>query len=131
VSERIRLTAPLFLLLILTFGFRFLQLDADPPPDFSWSGGYFADEGFWSHNARNSVRFGNPVQDDWDARIVSPIFARLQQLIFHLFGSGFVQVRIIAVLSSLLLACASYFIFRRDYDPQKTFLICSFYSTTP
>jgi 4-amino-4-deoxy-L-arabinose transferase-like glycosyltransferase len=123
VSERFRLTAPLLLLLILTFGFRFLQLGADPPANFSWSGGYFADEGFWSHNARNSVLFGNPVQDEWDARIVSPIFARFQQLIFHIFGPGFIQVRIIGILSSLLLACASYFIFRRNYDPQKSFLI--------
>jgi len=123
MTERIRLTVPFFLLLLLTFGFRTLQLDADPPPDFSWSGGYFADEGFWSHNARNAVLFDDPVQDEWDARIVSPIFARVQQLIFHLFGAGFTQVRIVGVLSSLLLAGVSFLLFRRQFDTQKSFLI--------
>ena len=98
-----------------------VQLEADPPSDFSWSGGYFADEGFWSHNARNAVLFGNPVQDEWDARIVSPVFARIQQILFGFFGAGFTQVRLIGVISSLLIAAASFLLFRSQFDPQSSF----------
>ena len=117
-----QLTGSFFLLLILTAGFRIVNLSADPPSDFSWSGGYFADEGFWSHNARNVVSFGSSVQDDWDARIVSPVFARTQEIIFRLFGSGFVQVRLIAILSSLVLAACGFLLFRTEMDPQRAFL---------
>jgi 4-amino-4-deoxy-L-arabinose transferase-like glycosyltransferase len=113
--------APFLLLLLITLGFRIIQLDADPPSDFSWSGGYFADEGFWSHNARNAALFGNPVQDDWDARIVSPVFARIQQLIFALFGAGFIQVRLIGVISSLLIAATSFLLIRSQFDQQSSF----------
>ncbi len=98
-----------------------VQLEADPPSDFSWSGGYFADEGFWSHNARNAALFGNPVLDEWDARIVSPVFARVQQFLFNLFGVGFIQVRLIGVISSLLIAAASFMLFRSQLDQQTSF----------
>lgn len=117
-----QLTGSFFLVLILTAGFRIFNLQADPPSDFSWSGGYFADEGFWSHNARNSLLFGNPVLDDWDARIVSPIFARAQEVMLHLFGTGLVQVRLVAVLTSIILAAAAFLLLRKEYDSQQSFL---------
>ena len=119
MTKQIRIS--FLLLLFITLTFRIFQLDADPPSDFSWSGGYFADEGFWSHNARNAVLFGNAVQDEWDARIVSPVFARMQQWIFQLFGSGFIQVRLIAVFSSLILAGSAFLLFRKELDPQASF----------
>jgi 4-amino-4-deoxy-L-arabinose transferase-like glycosyltransferase len=114
--------ATVFLLLFVVTGFRILQLGADPPADFSWSGGYFADEGFWSHNARNAVLFGGPVQDDWDARTVSPVFARLQEASFRLFGPGFLQVRLIALFSSLLIALAAFALFKTQLNAQVAFL---------
>jgi 4-amino-4-deoxy-L-arabinose transferase-like glycosyltransferase len=117
-----QITATVFLLLLIVTGFRILQLGADPPADFSWSGGYFADEGFWSHNARNVVLFGNPVQDDWDARAVSPVFARLQELSFRLFEPGFLQVRLVGLLSSLIIAFTAFALFRTQFDPQAAFL---------
>ena len=117
-----QVTATVFLLLLIVAGFRSLQLGADPPSDFSWSGGYFADEGFWSHNARNAALFGEPVQDEWDARPVSPVFTRFQQLSFTLFGPGILQVRLIGLLSSLLLALAAFALFRTQFDPQVAFV---------
>lgn len=105
-----------------------IHLQADPPADFSWSGGYFADEGFWSHNARNLVLFGNAVQDDWDARTVSPVFAGAQEALFRLFGAGFAQVRLIAIFASLILAGASFVLFRTDHDPQRSFLFATLVS---
>ncbi|MGH9856224.1 MAG: glycosyltransferase family 39 protein, partial [Acidobacteriota bacterium] len=66
---------------------------------------------------------GEPVQDDWDARTVSPIFARVQEASFRLFGPGFAQVRLIGVFSSLLLALAAFALFRTEFDSQSAFLL--------
>jgi 4-amino-4-deoxy-L-arabinose transferase-like glycosyltransferase len=117
-----------FVLILLTIGFRIVQLTADLPANFSWSGGEFADEGYWSHNARNSVLFGQPVQDQWDARAVSPIFANIQNLMFHLFGIGLIQVRIIGIISSLLITIAVYFLLRKSYDAGTAFLCAALIS---
>jgi 4-amino-4-deoxy-L-arabinose transferase-like glycosyltransferase len=111
----------LLILLLLTIGLRIIHLSADPPADFDWSGGYFADEGYWSHNARNQVLFGSAVQDDWDARIVTPIFARLQNIIFILTGVGLLQVRIIGVLSAIVIAAATFFLTRKHWDSGTAF----------
>lgn len=113
--------AVLFILLLLTAGMRVVRLSSDPPADFSWSGGYFADEGYWSHNARNEVLFGKPVMDEWDARAVSPIFASLQRVCFRLFGVGLVQVRLIGILSSLLLAACVFLFCRKQLGDQVAF----------
>lgn len=111
----------IFCLILLTIGFRVVQLKADPPADFSWSGGYFADEGYWSHNARNEVLFGNPVMDEWDARVVSPLFAFLQRWIFQIFGVGLAQVRLVGLLSALLIAQKSFFLRSSLWGPRRLF----------
>jgi 4-amino-4-deoxy-L-arabinose transferase-like glycosyltransferase len=112
----------IFILILITVGFRIIQLKADPPANFCWSGGYFADEGYWSHNARNSVLFKEARPDGWDARIVSPIFAYFQALIFRLFGVGIVQVRIIGILSGIFIALITFQFFRKQFDPSLSFL---------
>lgn len=112
-----------WLLILLTTGFRIALITADPPANFGWSGGYFADEGYWSHNARNQALFGNPVQDEWDARVMSPVFAGIQTWMFRLFGVGLAQVRLIGVISSILLALSSFFVFRKQFGPQHSFLL--------
>jgi 4-amino-4-deoxy-L-arabinose transferase-like glycosyltransferase len=109
-------------LVLLTLGFRVVHLAADPPADFDWSGGYFADEGYWSHNARNQVLFGNPLQDDWDARVVSPVFPVIQTWIFRLLGVGLVQSRIIGLVSALALSMATFLLLRRQYEETVAFL---------
>jgi 4-amino-4-deoxy-L-arabinose transferase-like glycosyltransferase len=111
----------LLILLLLTIGLRIIHLTADPPADFDWSGGYFADEGYWSHNARNTVLFGSAVQDDWDARIVTPIFARLQAFIFILTGVGLLPVRIIGLLSAAIIAAATFYLLRKYWDTGTAF----------
>ena len=111
----------LLILLLLTIGLRIIHLSADPPADFDWSGGYFADEGYWGHNARNQVLFGSAVQDDWDARVVTPIFARLQGFIFILTGIGLLQVRIIGLLSAIVIAVATFFLLRKYWDRGTAF----------
>ena len=111
-------------LILLTIGFRIVRLSADPPADFDWSGGYFADEGYWSHNARNAMLFGSPVQDEWDGRVMSPLFVAIQSTVFRYFGIGLVQVRMIGILSALLLTLATFYLIRRHYGDGQAFL-CS------
>jgi 4-amino-4-deoxy-L-arabinose transferase-like glycosyltransferase len=115
----------LLILLLLTVGFRIVQLTADPPADFDWSGGYFADEGYWSHNARNQVMYGSPVQDEWDARVVTPVFAWFQALVFKIAGPGLNQVRVIGILSALLFASATFFLAKKQWDSGTAFWIAA------
>jgi hypothetical protein len=114
--------ALLLCLLALTIASHLIRLRADPPADLDWSGGYFADEGFWAHNARNEALFQKPLLDDWDARIVSPVFARFQEYVFRLFGVGIVQVRLIGFLSSLLIAFSSFFLLKTQFNALHSFL---------
>ncbi|HSE40743.1 MAG TPA: glycosyltransferase family 39 protein, partial [Acidobacteriota bacterium] len=118
----------LLILLLLTLGMRIIQLSADPPSDFDWSGGYFADEGYWSHNARNLKLFGAAKLDEWDARIVTPVFAWCQTLVFELAGPGIIQVRIIGVISALLLALATFYITKTHFDSPTAFAIATLVS---
>lgn len=111
-------------LILLTIGFRIVRLSADPPADFDWSGGYFADEGYWSHNARNAILFQKPVQDDWDGRVMSPLFVAVQSTVFQYFGIGLIQVRFIGILSALLLTIATFYMIRRRFGETQAFL-CS------
>lgn len=115
----------LLILFLLTLGFRIVQLAADPPSDFDWSGGYFADEGYWSHNARNQTLFGSALRDDWDARVVTPVFAGFQNFVFRIAGPGLVQVRIVGLLSALVLAFATFFIAKKHQDSGTAFGIAA------
>lgn len=75
---------------------------ADPPSDLSWSGGYFADEGFWVHDARNIALFGAAGIDEWQNRFVSPPSHFLSTIMFAIFRPGLLSVRLSAQMLSLL-----------------------------
>jgi hypothetical protein len=75
---------------------------ADPPADLSWSGGYYADEGFWVHNARNDVLFGNEPHDQWNNKIVSPTLHSPVKLLFTCLGVSLMTVRIWAMLLAII-----------------------------
>jgi len=81
---------------------RVLFLDCDPPPELSASGGYFADEGFWTHNARNKILFGEWVSDEWNNMYVSPILHCLTYASFSAFGVSFISARLVPVVLSIL-----------------------------
>lgn len=115
-------------LILLTIGFRIVHLNADPPANFGWSGGYFADEGYWSHNARNQALFGSPVLDEWNASAMSPLFVGIQSLVFRFFGAGLIQVRLIGILSSIALAVVSFFLFRKQFSVSESYLMSLFVS---
>ncbi len=81
---------------------RALDLVCDPPPTLGESGGYYADEGFWTHNARNKVLFGTWVTDEWNNMYASPLTHGPTFVSFRLFGVGLRQARIIPVALSLI-----------------------------
>lgn len=76
------------------------DLTSDPPTDLEASGGYFADEGFWTHNARNKVLFGEFSLDEWNNMYASPLSHWPQYAVFRLLGVGLVQARLVPVLMS-------------------------------
>jgi 4-amino-4-deoxy-L-arabinose transferase-like glycosyltransferase len=115
------LTVFLLVLILISVGLRIVRFQADPPSNFCWSGGYFADEGYWSHNARNEVLFGKARMDEWDARVVAPLFAFVQSCMFRIFGVGIVQVRLVSLLSSAFLTLISFFLFRKYYSLSQAF----------
>ncbi|MGB3976422.1 MAG: hypothetical protein WBM02_12580 [bacterium] len=82
---------------------------ADPPADLSWSGGYYADEGFWVHNARNEILFGSDQPDDWNNKLVSPSLHYSTKLLFKCLGISLMTVRI----QAMLMAVVTLFFFSR------------------
>ncbi|MBN2054893.1 glycosyltransferase family 39 protein [bacterium] len=96
-------SVPVIMVVGLAVLLRILAPTADPPADLSWSGGYYSDEGFWCHNARNQVLFGKAVQDDWNNMYMSPIVHLFTLLSFILFGVGPIQVRAVSMVCAALL----------------------------
>jgi hypothetical protein len=96
-SQYIRLIA-----WIIALSVRCLFPLADPPADLSWSGGYYADEGFWVHNARNETLFESPVSDQWNNKIVSPTTHFPVKLLFHFLGANLLTVRLWGMILAIL-----------------------------
>ncbi|MBN1356103.1 glycosyltransferase family 39 protein [bacterium] len=89
-----------FVLWCLAVVLRALHPLADPPPDLSWSGGYCADEGFWTHDARNLILFGSYGKDDWHDRFVAPLVHWSVYGVFRVLSPSLAGVRIWAQLVS-------------------------------
>ena len=77
---------------------RAVDMISDPPPDLSTSGGYWADEGFWTHNARNKILFGKWITDEWNNMYASPVPHFLTYAVFKMAGIGLRQARVVPVL---------------------------------
>jgi|GEM_PF-4337055 len=92
---------------------RLLWLDADAATTLSWSSAPFTDEGLYSHAARNRVLFGTWRINEWDNRLVSPLFDGLAYIVYTLFGVGYVQLRLINVVFASL-ALPLFWCFLRD-----------------
>lgn len=84
-------------------GLRLVAIDADPPP---WHHiGFLSDEGWWAHNARNRVLFGQWVieepRDEFNqGLILSPFFTLLLAGSFAAFGASLFSLRLVSALAS-------------------------------
>lgn len=89
-------------ILLIALLFRTADLRADPPPDLSWSFAPYTDESLNTYSARNLILYGNWYQDDFLPFCIYPLVNIVVALIFKLVGIGFVQVKLLSVLSGLL-----------------------------
>ena len=91
------------LVVLLGVGVRLYAVDADPP---TWHHmGFFSDEGWWAHNARNKALFGTFVieepRDEFNQGIwLAPVFSALVWGSFSLFGVSLWSLRLISVLAA-------------------------------
>ncbi|HEX6290514.1 MAG TPA: glycosyltransferase family 39 protein [Herpetosiphonaceae bacterium] len=112
----------LLLVLGLALLLRLLWIDADAATTLTWSGAPFTDEGLYSHAARNRVLFGIARTNEWDNRLVSPLFDGLAFVVFSLFGVGFVQVRLISIVFATVALLLFWSLLRSDWGPRWALL---------
>jgi len=93
---------------------RFSHLSADPPTDLSWSLSLYTDEGAIAINARDKVLFGQWKMDDFFRMGISSLLSVIYFFIFKLFGTGFIQIRVLPVLSSLGSILLVFFLLKRE-----------------
>lgn len=108
----------LVLLVLGAFALRLVWLRADASPTLTWSGAPFTDEGLYAHVARNQVLFGTPLTDQWDNRLVSPLWDALVTLVFRAAGVGYVPLRMINVVLSTSILLVWWAFLRRDFGPR-------------
>lgn len=104
----------LWLVVLGALVLRLLWLEADAATTLTWSGAPFTDEGLYSHAARNRVLFGVWRTNEWDNRLVSPLFDAAAYAMYTLFGVGFVQIRLINVTFAILALLLFWLFLRRD-----------------
>ncbi|MGQ9678036.1 MAG: ArnT family glycosyltransferase [bacterium] len=89
-------------ILLLALLLRIADLRADPPPDLSWSFAPYTDESLNTYSARNFILYGNWQKDDFLPFCIYPLVNIIVALVFKFLGIGFVQVKLISVLSGVL-----------------------------
>ncbi len=112
-----RTTTLLFRIAVaLGVGLRFIALGSDPYRKLSWSAALVTDEGFYLHNARNLLLFGNAQQDDFQNSLIMPTLHTVQVGFFSVFGVGILQARILTLLFSLLTMVVFYLALKRAFN---------------
>ncbi len=85
-------------IILLSVVLRFYQLSADPPPSVGLH--FISDEGWWVHNARNKVLFGEWVLDEFNqSLLISPLFCFSAAFFFSIMGVGFTSARMTSALA--------------------------------
>lgn len=110
-KQRLLFWGMMALLMILRIAFPTM----DPPPDVSFSGGVYFDEGNQCHNERSYMLFGNLYPDDWKFTLYNPILPPIKLVIFKLFGIGMVQVRSVDWLFAFLGLYFFFAVMRRNF----------------
>jgi len=92
----------LITLVVFLVFMRFSRITADPPPDLSWSAGYYGDEAGYAHNARNKVLFGKWMMDEYNPLYVNPILTSFDFISFKIFHPGILSLRLVALFWGIL-----------------------------
>ncbi len=115
ISRGILRVALWLVLLALATGLRLWRLDTDAFRALSWDTGLFTDEGFYTHAARNVMLFGHARTDDFNNSLLMPTLHYLQIFVFHGFGYGMLQARLISITLSLLTLPVFYAAMKRAF----------------
>lgn len=97
---------------------RVVALDSDAYPRLSWSTGLLTDEGFYIHNARNLVLFGQERTNEFNNAMIMPLLHIVQVWVFRWFGAGPIQARLISVVASGIALVLFYDAMRRAFGRQ-------------
>ena len=101
---------------------RIVHLDSDAYARLSWSSALLTDEGFYIHNARNVVLFGQMRTDEFNNALIMPLLHLVQVAVFSLCGVGAIQARLISVACSLLTLLVFFCALRRAFGSRAAWL---------
>src|SRR6266496_5108948 len=100
LRSRVPLAAAIVIAVGLAILLRIVALDSDPYKNLDWDTGILTDEGFYLHNARNAVLFGQPRRNEFNNMLVAPVVHGLQLIWFKSFGVGAIPARTLSVILS-------------------------------
>jgi len=94
---------------------RVIHLDADPSALLSRD--FITDEGWWAHNARNALLFGEWKIDEFNQGLYSAyLYNVLVYLTIKLFGVSFTSIRLVPALAGWLSVVLVFLIVRREIN---------------
>jgi 4-amino-4-deoxy-L-arabinose transferase-like glycosyltransferase len=118
-SNRISFTKAIMIAAIsLMAALRAVALDSDAYSRLSYSSALLTDEGFYIHNARNSVLFGHERTDQFNNMLIMPVLHQIQVWVFSAWGVGAIQARSISVVAGLISIVVLYFTIRKCFGTQ-------------
>lgn len=97
---------------------RLVALSSDPYARLSWSAALVTDEGFYLHNARNVVLFGQPQLDGFQNRLIMPTLHAVQVGLFSSLPFSLVMARLFTVLCGLLTLLVFWVALRRAFNAE-------------
>ncbi|MEO0008956.1 MAG: glycosyltransferase family 39 protein [candidate division WOR-3 bacterium] len=109
-------------IIIAGFGLRAADLRADPPPDLSWSFAPYTDESLNTYSARNFSLYGRWKMDDFLPFVIYPLVNVFVTLIYKILGIGFVQVKLLSLISGALSILILALFFRTEKNPAPALL---------
>jgi len=108
-----RTTLAICLILAGALLLRLINLDADPSALISRD--VITDEGWWAHNARNAMFYGEWRIDEYNLGLYSAyVYNLLLYFTFKLFGISFTTLRILSALTGWLTVILVFVLVRRE-----------------
>ncbi len=115
----------LFMAFGLMLFLRLIYLESDP--SFLMNRAFITDEGWWVHNARNAVLFGNWIIDEFNqALYIAPLFSIIEYSVFKILGVSIFSARLAPAVAGSLSIIVFYLLLRRFWDKEKSALATLF-----
>ena len=100
-------------ILALALLLRVVNLDADPSALIGRD--FITDEGWWAHNARNALLFGQWRTDDYNLGLYSAsLYNIVIYVVFRLLGVSFTTLRLVPALAGWLTVVLLFLLVRRE-----------------